>query len=335
MPGNVLIIAEAGVNHNGDMATARQLVNIAAAAGADVVKFQTFKAEKLVSISAEKADYQLQTTDKDESQYSMLHRLELSRKMHEELIAHCESQGIFFNSTAFDNESTDMLVDLGVDLLKVPSGEITNLPFLRHIGRQRKPIILSSGMATLDEIEAALRVLEQAGTTRDKITVLHCNTAYPTPMADVNLSAMCTIRDTLNVAVGYSDHTLGIEVPIAAVAMGATVIEKHFTIDRNLPGPDHKASLEPDELKAMVHAIRNIELALGDGSKQPSPSETENMAVARKSLVASTHIRMGDVFSEQNLAVKRPGTGISPMRWDELLGQVATRDYNSDELIEG
>ena len=271
-----LIIAEAGVNHNGSMETAGQLIETAAEAGADLVKFQTFSADRLVTGSASKSDYQLETTSTSESQHEMIRKLELSREMHEELIAHCKKCGVGFFSTGFDPQSVDLLAELGLDRFKIPSGEITNLPYLRHIGQYGKPVILSTGMARLGEIEAALEVLEASGTPRDRVTVLHCNTEYPTPMADVNLKAMLVIRDALGVQVGYSDHTLGIEVPIAAVTMGATVIEKHFTLDRNLPGPDHRASLEPDELKAMVQAIRNIELALsGDGLKGPSPSESK------------------------------------------------------------
>jgi N,N'-diacetyllegionaminate synthase len=332
--GKTLIIAEAGVNHNGDLALARQLVDVAADAGADLVKFQTFTADSVVAIHARKADYQVQTTSAGESQHAMLRRLELTREMHETLIAHCQAKSIGFFSTGFDPESIDLLAELGLDRFKIPSGEITNLPYLRHVGRYGKPVILSTGMATLGEIEAALDVLERAGTPHNRITVLHCNTEYPTPMADVNLRAMLAIRDAFGVAVGYSDHTAGIEVAIAAVALGATVIEKHFTLDRNLPGPDHKASLEPDELKAMVAAIRNIEQALGDGIKRPSPSEAKNMPIARKSLVAACAIRAGECFSETNLAVKRPGTGLSPMRWDEVLGRKAPRDFAPDELIE-
>lgn len=329
-----LIIAEAGVNHNGDLGLARQLIDAAVEAGADLVKFQTFSADRLVAAHARKANYQRQNTDAGESQHAMLRRLELTRDTHEVLIAHCKLRGIRFFSTGFDPESVDMLAELGLDRFKIPSGEITNLPYLRHVGRYGKPVILSTGMATFDEVGAALDVLERAGTSRGSITVLHCNTEYPTPMLDVNLRAMLTIRDAFGVAVGYSDHTLGIEVPIAAVALGATVIEKHFTLGRNLPGPDHKASLEPNELKMMVSAIRNIELAMGDGIKRPSPSETKNMSVARRSLVAACAIRVGEVFSESNLAVKRPGTGLSPMRWDDVLGRKATRDFAPDELIE-
>jgi N,N'-diacetyllegionaminate synthase len=329
-----LIIAEAGVNHNGELALARQLIDVAAEAGADMVKFQSFRADRLVTIHARKADYQTQTTDAQESQHAMIRRLELTRDMHNALIAYCRLRGIQFFSTAFDVESIDLLVELGLDRFKIPSGEITNLPYLRHVGRYGKPVILSTGMANLGEIEAALEVLEQAGTPRKSITVLHCNTEYPTPMIDVNLRAMVAIRDAFGVPVGYSDHTSGIEVPIAAVALGATVIEKHFTLDRKLPGPDHKASLEPDEFRAMVTAIRNIEHALGDGVKRPSASEAKNRPIARKSLVAAGAIRAGDVFSERNVTVKRPGTGLSPMRWDEVLGRKARRDFAPDELIE-
>ena len=334
MRGATLIIAEAGVNHNGSIETAEQLIETAAEAGADLVKFQTFSADRLVTGSASKADYQLETTSTSESQHEMIRKLELSREMHEELIAHCKKCGVGFFSTGFDPQSVNLLVELGLDRFKIPSGEITNLPYLRHIGQYGKPVILSTGMARLGEIEAALEVLEASGTPRERVTVLHCNTEYPTPMADVNLKAMLAIRDALGVQVGYSDHTLGIEVPIAAVAMGATVIEKHFTLDRNLPGPDHRASLEPDELKAMVQAIRNIELALsGDGLKRPSPSESKNLEIARKSLVALVPIKAGDLFTEANLGVKRPGSGISPMRWDDFIGRPANRDYQADELI--
>ena len=329
-----LVIAEAGVNHNGDIDLARKLVDVAAEAGADRVKFQTFTADKLVAIHAKKADYQNQTTGAGESQHAMIRKLELTRDMHEVLIAHCKSREIQFFSTGFDRSSVDLLVELGQDSFKIPSGEITNLPYLRHVGQYGKPVILSTGMATLNEIEAALDVLVQAGTPRERITVLHCNTEYPTPMTDVNLRAMLTIRDTFGVQVGYSDHTLGVEVAIAAVALGATVIEKHFTLDRNLPGPDHKASLEPEELKAMVNSIRNIEKAMGDGVKRPNSSEAKNKLIARKSLVAACAILKGEVFSETNLAVKRPGAGLSPMRWDEVLGCKAPRSFEIDELIE-
>ena len=332
---STLIIAEAGVNHNGSQKLARELIQVAAEAGADLIKFQTFAADRLVTGSAKKADYQLVTTEAQESQHEMIRKLELSREVHKELIEYCQQCSIGFFSTGFDIQSVSLLADLGLDRFKIPSGEITNLPYLQHLGSYGKPIILSTGMAKLGEIEAALEVLEASGTTREKVAVLHCNTEYPTPMEDVNLRAMCAIRDALGVQVGYSDHTLGIEVPVAAVAMGATVIEKHFTLDRNLQGPDHRASLEPAELKAMVQAIRNIELALsGDGLKRPSPSETNNILIARKSLVANCAIRAGEIFTTQNLTAKRPGSGISPMRWDEFIGRIATRDYQEDELIE-
>jgi N,N'-diacetyllegionaminate synthase len=334
MTNLTLIIAEAGVNHNGDLGLARQLIDAAADAGADLVKFQTFNANRQVTGTAKKADYQTQTTDRKESQREMLRRLELTPDMHKELIAHCAERGIGFFSTGFDIESVDLLIALGQDHFKIPSGEITNLPYLRHIGQLRKTVILSTGMATLGEIEAAIDALEQAGTPRANMTVLHCTTEYPTPMNEVNLRAMQSIHAAFGVAVGYSDHTSSIEVAIAAVAMGATVIEKHFTLDRKLPGPDHKASLEPAELKAMVTAIRNIELALGDGIKRLTPSEARNKAVARKSLVASRTIKAGDTFSARNVTTKRPGTGISPMQWDEVMGRTAPRGFAIDELIE-
>lgn len=335
MTHHTLIIAEAGVNHNGDLKLARQLIDAAAEAGADLVKFQTFSADRLVTRTASKADYQTRTTDGGETQHAMLRRLELSREMHEELIAHCAGRRIGFFSTGFDIESIDLLVSLGLDRFKIPSGEITNLPYLRHIGRLGKSVILSTGMATMGDIEAAIEVLEAAGTPRSLITVLHCTTEYPTPMAEVNLRAMQSIHTAFGVRVGYSDHTQGIGVAIAAVAMGATVIEKHFTLDRGLPGPDHQASLEPEELKAMISAIRNIEVALGDGIKRLTPGEARNKPIARKSLVASRAIKAGEVFTAENLTAKRPGTGISPMRWDEILGRKATRNFDPDELIEG
>ena len=333
MTQRTLIIAEAGVNHNGDIELAKQLIDVAADAGADLVKFQTFNANRLVTHTAKKADYQTKNTDGNESQHEMLRRLELTPEMHNKLIAHCALRNIGFLSTGFDIESVGLLVSLGQNLFKIPSGEITNLPFLRHIGRLGKPVILSTGMATLGDIEAAIEVLEEAGTARSNLTVLHCTTEYPTPMAEVNLRAMLNIHKAFGVAVGYSDHTSGIEVAIAAVALGATVIEKHFTLDRNLPGPDHKASLEPAELKAMVTAIRNIEVALGDGIKRLTLSEARNKPVARKSLVASKAIKAGEIFSAQNVTAKRPGTGISPMRWDEVIGCVAQKDFLADELI--
>jgi len=334
MTYKTLIIAEAGVNHNGDIKLAKQLIDAAAEAGADVVKFQTFNADRLVTRNAKKAGYQNQTTDGKESQHEMLSRLELSVEIHKELIAYCAARGISFFSTGFDIESIELLVSLGLDCFKIPSGEITNLPYLRYIGGLGKDVILSTGMATMNEIEEAIDALEKSGTERNRITVLHCTTEYPTPMSDVNLLAMKTISTNFGVEVGYSDHTSGIEVAIAAVALGASVIEKHFTLDRDLPGPDHKASLEPKELKSMVTAIRNIEVALGDGVKRVTPSEAKNKPVVRKSLVACQTIQAGEVFSTQNITTKRPGTGISPMRWDDIIGRTAPRNFVADELIE-
>lgn len=328
-----LIIAEAGVNHNGDIDLAKKLIDVAADAGADVVKFQTFSADRLVTRTAGKADYQAQTTDGAETQHAMLHRLELTSGMHNELIAHCAARKIGFFSTGFDIESVNLLVGLGQDHFKIPSGEITNLPYLRHIGQLGREVILSTGMATLGDVEAAIDAIEAAGTPRSRITVLHCTTEYPTPMNEVNLRAMQTLQAAFGVRVGYSDHTPGIDVAIAAVAMGASVIEKHFTLDRALPGPDHQASLEPAELKAMVSAIRNIEVALGDGVKRLTPSEAKNKPVARKSIVASRNIRAGETFSNENITVKRPGIGISPMRWDEVIGRKSSRDFSLDDLI--
>ena len=329
----VLIIAEAGVNHNGDLKIAKKLVDAAAEAGADLVKFQTFNADRLVTNAARKAAYQIQATGSRESQHEMLRRLELTEDMHQELIAHCAARNIGFFSTGFDIKSVDLLMSFGQNHFKIPSGEITNLPYLRHIGQLGRPVILSTGMATMEEIKSALQILENSGTPKKSITVLHCTTEYPTPIPEVNLRAMISIRDNFGVKVGYSDHTLGIEVAIAAVAMGATVIEKHFTLDRNLPGPDHKASLEPKELKAMVAAIRSIEVALGDGIKRPTPSEAQNIPVVRKSIIASKSIQLGEVFTAKNLTTKRPGTGISPMRWDEVIGKTAIRSFSADELI--
>lgn len=330
---SVFIIAEAGVNHNGSQELARKLVDVAVEAGADAVKFQTFKADLLVSKNAQKADYQKQTTAAEESQYEMIRKLELDEQTHRDLQRYCSAKQIMFLSTPFDHDSIVLLNDLGINIFKIPSGEITNLPYLQHVGGLGKEVILSTGMADLREVEDALKVLIRAGTPKEKITVLHATTEYPCPMNEVNLQAMVTLRQTFDVKVGYSDHTQGIEVPIAAVAMGASVIEKHFTLDRTMEGPDHKASLEPHELKAMVRAIRNVSQALGDGIKKPSKSELKNMAVARKSIVAARPISKGEVFSAGNLAVKRPGNGISPMRWEEMIGQVAQKNYQSDELI--
>jgi N,N'-diacetyllegionaminate synthase len=329
----VFIIAEAGVNHNGSLELAKKLINVAVEAGADAVKFQTFKADKLVSKRAQKADYQKQTTSVDETQYEMIKKLELNDNAHRILIRYCKDKKIMFLSTPFDHDSIDLLNSFQMPIFKIPSGEITNLPYLRHIGRLGKEVILSTGMANLDEVQDALEVLVKAGTSKEKITVLHATTEYPCPIDEVNLRAMQTIHAAFGVKVGYSDHTQGIEVPIAAVAMGATVIEKHFTLDRTMDGPDHKASLEPGELKAMVSGIRRVSRALGDGIKRPSKSEAKNMAIARKSIVALCTIKSGETFSTENLTIKRPGTGLSPMRWDEVIGQVAQKNYQSDDLI--
>lgn len=330
--GKVFIIAEAGVNHNGEISTAKKLIDAACDAGADAVKFQTFKAENLVCKTAEKAEYQLETTDSTETQYDMLKKLELTRQMHEELMQYCNEKKIMFLSTPFDRESISLLSDLGIKIFKIPSGEITNLPYLKEIARQQKRIILSTGMSNMDEVKAAVAVLRENG-AKD-ITLLHCNTQYPTPMTDVNLLAMVKMRDELGLPVGYSDHTQGIEIPIAAAALGATVIEKHFTLDRNMEGPDHKASLEPKELKQMVEGIRNVESALGNGIKQMSESEKSNIDIVRKSIVAAVKIEKGEKFTETNLTTKRPGTGINPMRWDEIIGTTADRDYETDEMIQ-
>ncbi|MFZ3051792.1 MAG: N-acetylneuraminate synthase [Sulfuricurvum sp.] len=330
---SVFIIAEAGVNHNGSLKLAKQLIDVAADAGVDAVKFQTFRADKLVSKTAQKAQYQKQTTDVSESQYEMIKKLELDETAHHELIDYCKTKNILFLSTPFDHESIELLNNLGMNIFKIPSGEITNLPYLRHIGSLCKEVILSTGMADLGEIEDTLDVLIASGTPKEQITVLHATTEYPCPIEEVNLRAMQTIERAFGVKVGYSDHTNGIEVPIAAVAMGASVIEKHFTLDKTMEGPDHKASLEPHELNAMVCAIHNIEKALGDGIKKPSASEAKNMNIARKSIVASCFITQGEFLCTDNITVKRPGNGINPMRWDEIIGTVAKQDYYEDELI--
>lgn len=332
MKTGVFIIAEAGVNHNGDIGLAKQLIDAAAESGANAVKFQTFISEKIVSRSAGKANYQKETTDSDESQIDMLRRLELRFQDFRELKRYCEQKGIMFLSTAFDICSADFLYDLGLPLFKIPSGEITNYPLLKTIGQFKKRVIMSTGMSELKDIEAAINVLKEQGTS--DIILLHCNTQYPTPFSDVNLRAMNELKKHFGLPVGYSDHTKGIEVPIAAAAMGAVVIEKHFTLDNNMEGPDHKASLEPDELAKMVASIRNIETALGSGIKTVTDSERENIAAARKSIVAAAHINKGEVLTDQNLTVKRPGTGISPMRWTELIGRIADRNYEEDEMIE-
>lgn len=335
MSQNVLIIAEAGVNHNGSLDIAKKLVDKAVEAGVDIIKFQTFKAENLVSKSAKQAEYQKKNigSSADDSQYNMLKKLELSEQDHQELMAYCKKKGIRFWSTAFDFDSIDYLHSLNLGLWKIPSGEITNYPYIKKIAQYQEPVIISTGMCEMSDISAAMNVLLKNGIQKNQITILHCNTEYPTPYEDVNLLAMQQIKKVFDVAVGYSDHTIGIEVPIAAVALGASVIEKHFTLDRNMEGPDHKASLEPDELKDMVSAIRNIEKALGNGKKAVSGSERKNIAIARKSIVAACSIQKGDVLTEKNLTVKRPGTGISPMRWEEVIGTKAIKNFAEEEMI--
>ena len=331
---SVFIIAEAGVNHNGSIELAFKLIDAAVESGADAVKFQTFKAENLVSKNTQKAEYQKQTTNPLESQLDMLKKLELDVDVHKKLIKYCNAKGILFLSSPFDHDSIDLLNELGIEVFKIPSGEITNLPYLRRIGSLAKQVILSTGMSTLKEVGDALAILVDSGTKKENITVLHANTMYPTPMEDVNLNAMKTIKKEFDVAVGYSDHTLGIEVDIAAVAMGASVIEKHFTLDKAMDGPDHKASLEPDELKAMVSAIRNIEKALGGYEKKPSPSESINIDIARKSIVANQIIKKGELLSKKNITIKRPGAGINPMKWDVVIDTIAIRDFLENENIE-
>ncbi len=328
---SVYIIAEAGVNHNGNFDLACKMVDAAKAAGVDCIKFQTFRSENLVSYNAQKADYQKETTG-DSSQQDMLKKLELSFEKFRELKKYCERVGICFLSTPFDFESIAFLNSLDMPFWKIPSGEITNLPYLLLLAKTEKPVVMSTGMCELGEINDAIKILQENGTKNIKL--LHCNTEYPTPFEDVNLRAMQTMREVFGLEVGYSDHTIGIEVPIAAVALGATIIEKHFTLDRNMEGPDHKASLEPFELAEMVKGIRHIEKALGNGNKTPSPSEKKNIIVARKSIVARIPIKHGEVFTEHNITVKRPGNGISPMRWFNLLGTKAKRDYAEDEMIE-
>ena len=330
--GHLFIIAEAGDNHNGNLANALKLVDQAAKAGADCVKFQTFVTEEVISRYAEMAEYQKQNTGKTESQFDMVKKLELSFDEFRKIQAHCQKRGILFLSTPFDLPSIAFLNEIDMPFFKIPSGEITNYPYLKAIAETHKDVVLSTGMCTMEEIREAIALLERNGA--GLIRLLHCNTEYPTPFEDVNLKAMETMRAAFGKEVGYSDHTLGIEVPIAAAAMGAVVIEKHFTLDRNMEGPDHKASLEPQELGAMVKAVRNIEAALGTGEKKPSPSEQKNLAAARKSIVARRNIRQGELLTEENLAVKRPGTGISPMRYSEILGTQAVKDFKEDQLIE-
>ena len=329
----VFIIAEAGVNHNGSMTLAKKLIDIAALSGADAVKFQSFTANNLVSKGAPKANYQIKASNLDESQFDMIKKLELNEHNHKELIKYCNESKIIFLSSPFDIDSVNLLNNLNLEIIKIPSGEITNLPYLRHIGSLNKQVILSTGMSTLKEIGDALKILITAGTPKAKIIVLHANTMYPTPMKDVNLRAMQSIRDKFDISVGYSDHTLGIEVDIAAVALGASIIEKHFTLDKKMDGPDHAASLDPSELRAMVDAIRNIELAIGSEVKELTSSEKPNIDVARKSIVAKRFIKKGEVFSSSNLTTKRPGSGLSPMKWDSIIGKVAKQDYNLDDLL--
>lgn len=330
----VIIIAEAGVNHNGNYDLAVKMIHEAKRAGADYVKFQTAVPELVISTFAPKAEYQKETTGADESQLDMCRAIHLPLSDYVKLAAICKEEGIGFMSTPFDLVSIDVLEELDMDYWKIPSGEITNLPYLRKIASKHRPVIMSTGMCEMQEIADALAVLESGGLTRDQITLLHCNTQYPTPFADVNLAAMHTIAATFGTKVGYSDHTRGIEVPIAAVAMGARVIEKHFTLDCNMEGPDHKASLEPHQLKAMVDAIRNVEEAIGTAEKHATASETPNKEVARKSIVAARAITKGELLTEENITVKRPGNGISPMLWDSVIGTVAKRDFIYDELIE-
>jgi len=331
----VFIIAEAGINHNGSLKTAKKMVDAAAASGADAIKFQTFNAESLVSKFAPKAGYQKRTTGNREGQLEMIRRLELSQDAHKELMRYCRKKKIIFLSSPFDLESIDFLARLGLKTFKIPSGEITNLPYLRLIGSLHKKIIMSTGMSTLAEVKEALKILVNSGTDKKDITILHCNTEYPTPFKDVNLLAMVTMKNALGVTVGYSDHTLGIEAAIAAVVLGATVIEKHFTLNKDAPGPDQAASLEPQELAVLVKAIRNIEKAIGNGVKHVSLSERKNIAVARKSILAATPITKGERFSIRNLCVKRPGTGISPMYLDVIIGLKANKNYAENELIRG
>jgi N,N'-diacetyllegionaminate synthase len=334
MKKRTLIIAEAGVNHNGDIEIAKKLIDVAANAGADIVKFQTFTASLLTTASASVATYQAKNAPKARTQHELLKSLELSIAQHHALIEHCNQRKIEFFSTAFDLPSVEFLRSLSFERFKIPSGEITNLPLLEKIGSFNAKVLVSTGMSTLGEIEQAIQILELSGTYRDNITILHCSTEYPTSMEDVNLLAMKSIAEAFKVAVGYSDHTVGVAVPIAAVALGATVIEKHFTLDRNLPGPDHKASIEPFELEEMIRCVREIETALGDGIKRPTPSELNNRVFARKSIVAAEQIKCGEIFTEKNLSAKRPGNGISPMQIDLILGRKANRDYGIDELIE-
>ena len=330
---SVFIIAEAGVNHNGSISIAKRLIDIAAKAGADAVKFQTFKTENLVTKKAKKANYQKKNSNKDQSQFHMLKKLELTPLMHKKLLSYCEKKSILFLSSPFDLSSIDFLNNLKLKIFKIPSGEITNLPYLKKIGRLNKKIILSTGMSNMNEIKNALNILVKSGTKKKNITVLHANTEYPTPIRDVNLRSMLSIGKILNVNFGYSDHTLGFEVSVAAVALGASCIEKHFTLNSNMRGPDHRASLEPKELTKMINAIRNIEIALGSSIKRPSKSEMANIKIVRKSLVASQDIKKGEIFTEQNLTTKRPGTGLSPFKIIKFLGKRSLKNYKKDQQI--
>ncbi len=330
---SVFVIAEAGVNHNGSVYTAKKLIDVAASAGADAVKFQTFKVKSFVTKNAKKAIYQKKIKNQNENQFDMLKKLEFSFEEHKKIITYCKSKKIIFLSSPFDIDSVDLLNKLNLKIFKVPSGEITNLPYLRHIGRLNKKIILSTGMSNMEEVKSAVSILINSGTKKNNITVLHANTAYPTPMKDVNLKAMLTLKKELDINYGYSDHTLGIEIDIAAVAMGASCLEKHFTLDTKMEGPDHKASLAPEELKMMVGSIRNIEKALGNGLKKPSKSELKNIDIVRKSIVAKTKIKKGEVLNDKNITTKRPGYGLSPMKWDQVYGSIAKKNYEEDEFI--
>ena len=334
MVRKTFVIAEAGVNHNGKVELAKKMIDVAYSSGADAIKFQTFIAEEVLTKYAKKAVYQVSLTNENETQQEMVKKFQLEFDDFIELKKYSDKKGIMFLSSPFDIPSARFLNELGLEIFKIPSGEITNYLLLKEIGSFRKRIILSTGMTSLGEIESALFVLTEHGTRRENITILHCNTEYPTPYEDVNLRAMVTIREAFKMKVGYSDHTLGIEIPVAAVALGATVIEKHFTLDRNMEGPDHKASLEPNELKSMIRAIRNVEKALGSGLKIPSRSELKNKEIVRKSIVAKRDIKKGEIFNESNLTVKRPGYGISPMRWNEVIGRIASKDFKADEVIE-
>jgi len=330
---SVFIIAEAGVNHNASLERAHQLIEAAAKSGVDAIKFQTAVIEEEVSEKSELVDYQKNNTENYKNQLELAKKIHLPNNVWQELKVHAEQLGLKFMSSAFSVAGVSILADLGMEIYKIPSGEVTNLPYLRKVAKVAKEVILSTGMANLKEIEDALNILQKEGLPKENIIVLHCNTEYPTPFSDVNLKAMLHIKDELGVKIGYSDHTIGIEVPVAAVSLGARVIEKHFTIDKTLPGPDHKASLEPGELKSMVSAIRNIELALGNGFKEPSESEIKNMKLVRKSIVAKKEIQKGEIFSESNLSVKRPGTGISPMVWDNVIGKISKHHFNKDDQI--